>query len=231
MKLHRFILTKPLALRMSTDDKDFLHQLRTVFRMKAGDELILCDGQGYEANAEIDTITKDRAVFTLTYPMRAIPNPKVAVTLYCALARGSHFDLIAEKVVEVGVTKLVPLLTERTVKTGFREDRIHTIMKEAAEQSGRGRLPELSEPVSFPDAYRQAALYGSRIGLVPGSTLFTMPGIDAPTDVSIFVGPEGGFTEGEVALFDHSVSLGSEVLRVETAAIIGTYLAAHGLLG
>lgn len=217
---------------MSTDDKDFLHQLRTVFRMGAGDKLVLCDGQGYEADAEIDSLTKDRAVFSLTYPMRSIPDPQVAVTLYCAIARGGHFDLIAEKAVEAGVSKIVPLLTERTVKTGFKHERLSAIMKEAAEQSGRGKIPELrEEPQEFAEAYREAGLYGTRIGLVPDGIPFAASGADWGTDVSLFVGPEGGFSEAEVALFEHPMSLGSEVLRVETAAIIGTYLVAHGFLG
>lgn len=231
MKLHRFIIDKPLALRMSTDDRDFIHQLKAVFRMGAGDKLILCDGQGYEADAEIDTLTKERVVFSLTYPMRTIPKPKVAVTLYCALAKGSHFDLIAEKAVEAGVTKLVPILTERTVKTGFRIDRVKTIMKEAAEQSGRGSIPEVTEPQSFPVAYRDAGLRGARVGLVPGGEPFAPLPAPGTEDLSIFIGPEGGFTEAEVALFERAVSLGPEVLRVETAAIVGTYLASHGFLG
>lgn len=240
MRLHRFIGDFDLnSGTIETIDSELINQLKNVFRLKTGDRVILVDGQGQEAEAEIKSLHKDNLELVVDVStIRENKNePERQVTLYCAVLKKEHFELVVEKATEVGVRIIVPIITERTVKTGLRLDRLEKIIKEAAEQSGRGRVPSVGEPINLAEAIKQAASqnqvnYFLHTKVIEHSVLDKKE-IEQIDKVGLFVGPEGGWTEGEVVAAEQVgcqlISLGSLTLRAETAAIVGSYLSLHGL--
>lgn len=137
--------------------------------------------------------------------------------------------MAAQKTVEVGVASITPIITERTIKIGLNVPRLEKIILEANEQCGQNIVPLLFPILNFKDAIEGAL--GEKVIFHPDADLY-VPNKSAK-NISIFVGPEGGFTENEIKLakdFGFTVaSLGSLILRGETAAIIGTYRAVHAV--
>lgn len=227
MRLHRFI--GPFDFNgktLSVTDTGLINQWKNVLRLKTGDQLILCDGMGREALAQITDADKKEvrlAILEIHMPER---EPKKELTLYCALLKRENFELVCQKATEIGVARIVPLLTERTVKTGFNKERLEKIILEASEQSGRTTVPELAEPMKFSDAIDRACGPATILFDLTGEKLENTKGIS-----NIFIGPEGGFSENEVALAKEGDaiigSLGGLVLRGETAAIAATFLLAQ----
>lgn len=224
MRLHRFIGDFDLdAKTLTITDAGLVSQWRTVLRLKPADTLILCDGRGREAEAVI--VRLEAKVAEVAIENRDTPKrePQKAATLYCALLKRENFELVVQKATEIGIARIVPLLTERTIKTGFNVDRLQKIIKEAAEQSGRTTLPELSELASFKDAVKE----------VQGEDCILFDLGENPVHMPIqahaaFIGPEGGFSESEVGLARERgfaiSSLGDLTMRGETAAIVVSYL-------
>ncbi len=235
MRLHRFILNTDLsARRLSIKDTAVLHQLKDVFRLGPGDLFLICDGMGVEAEARIVTISKRGAEVELSKPVRLENDPAVAVVLYLALLKRENFELAVQKATEAGVTEIVPLLSKRTVKLGVKSARLETIMREAAEQSGRGRLPLLRAPLAFTEALADSATNAANIFFDLDARPFPPAklSLHAGDRVGIFIGPEGGWDPEEVAAMAaqaniEPASLGPLTLRAETAATIATYLTTH----
>ena len=225
MRLHRFIGSFELSQKtLVISDKDLLNQWRNVLRLENGDQLTLSDGQGSEATATI--IESDKKAITLSIEETVVPNrePKKAVTLYCALLKRENFELVCQKATEIGIARIVPVLSERTIKTGFNRVRLEKIISEACEQSGRTTIPELAEPMKFAEAIEYACGPASVFFDLSGKEGIEMKGIS-----NIFIGPEGGWSEGEVSLAKSSdatiASLGKLTMRGETAAIVASFLA------
>jgi len=131
------------------------------------------------------------------------------------------------------VKEIVPLLTERTIKTGLRIDRLDRIAREAAEQSGRGMIPVIHEPMSFEAALTAKPAERTDVFLHTGPAVLPWAtAVREATAIGCHIGPEGGWTEKEANLaMQHGVilgSLGPLILRGETAAIIASYLAVRG---
>ena len=142
------------------------------------------------------------------------------------LLKRENFELICQKATEIGIETITPLLTNRTVKTGFNRERIEKIIREASEQSGRTTLPKLNEPTTLAEAI---------LSVTAGcSVFFDLSGKELPEQeyaseiTSCFIGPEGGFTEEETEIARKAGlvigSLGTLTLRGETAAIVASYL-------
>jgi 16S rRNA (uracil1498-N3)-methyltransferase len=199
--------------------------LGNVLRMGAGAELLLFDGASGEWLAHIAEAGKKRMTLTVerrTREAEIIPD----VWLAFAPVKRAQTDWLVEKATELGVARLLPVMTERTVAEGVRLDRLEAIAIEAAEQCGRTRLPDIAEPVPLQRflASREAArtLYfadESRDGEPPLAAFRPGPAL-------IQVGPEGGFTDGErtsirSAANSVAISLGLRILRAETAALAG----------
>ncbi len=231
MRLHRFIgdfdLREPTQLICR--DRGVLNQLKNVLRLKVGDTLILGNGQGREGLAQIEAFRPEAVIFTLSQCDDTHNDPAQAVTLYLSLLKRENFELVAQKATEVGITRLVPLLTTRTVKTGYKPERLLAIMKEAAEQSGRGHLPSLGEPLTPADALLEST--ANRKIFFDGGATKKFSGQRGEGTLALFIGPEGGWTAEEFALAEVNgaevASLGSLTLRAETAAIVASYLAVH----
>lgn len=235
MRRHNFIGNFDLnQKRLEIAEADFLHQVKNVLRLKEGDQVVLNDGQLNFAAArivKIDEIVEVEIIKTWI----GQGEPKISVTLYCSILKRENFELAVQKATEVGIKEIVPLVARNTVKPNFKGERLEKIIKEAAEQSGRGATPILRESVNFDDAVVQAKAKAGQLNLFfhPTAELtisdIIRVGLGVCVNIGVFVGPEGGWSEAELQLAKKKnfkiVSLGQLILRAETAAIIASYLA------
>ncbi len=218
-------------------DPPLAHQVRHVLRKGAGDEIILFSEAprvcGWDFLFRISKVTDRILEGTLVSKVKNDREPRIQLTLYQALLKKDMMEWVFEKGAEVGVSAFVPVVAERSVKTSINSARAGKILKEAAEQSGRAIVPALSQTVSCADAFAQARGSG-------GLTVFAheqearnqfgnLP--LANQRVNLFIGPEGGFSEKEVAearaVGFFITSLSRRILRAETAAITASYFLLH----
>ena len=238
MKLHRFIgdfnfsgseveITKP----------EIIKQIKGVLRLKEGESIVMSDGKGAQVEAKITSLAHDKIICEVLKKLET-NEPKKKVSLYLAILKKENFELAVQKAVECGVSEIIPVITERTIKTGLNMERLNKIILEASEQCERSVVPKLHEIMNFDDAIKgggnSSALIEKVIFHTQNCTEY-MPKSNNKDEIqtaNIFIGPEGGFTEKEISLAkenDYSVaSLGNLILRGETAAIIATYRTVHG---
>jgi 16S rRNA (uracil1498-N3)-methyltransferase len=207
--------------------------LGNVLRMKDGAELLLFDGSSGEWLARVAETGKKRMALSVerrTREAETIPD----VWLAFAPVKRSQTDWLVEKATELGVAKLIPVTTHRTVVERVKLERLQAIAIEAAEQCGRTRLPEIDEPVPLARMLEQRdparmLYFADEGGGEPAAQAFK------PGAAMILTGPEGGFTDDERASIRAAsnavaVSLGPRILRAETAALaaLATYMAVAG---
>lgn len=211
-----------------TLDREDSHYLVSVLRMRPGEELIIVDGPGKENVAEIENADKEGVTVRLTERRDCLSERDGNIVLYQSVSKGERMDLTIQKSVELGVTKIVPVFSERCVvkpsKDGKKTDRWQKIALEAARQSGRGIVPEVAEPMSFKEAVEDSK--NRKLILFPweeehGTTMKqAIEGRDM-SDIGFFIGPEGGFTAEEADMAEsagaHKVTIGKRILRTETA--------------
>ncbi len=240
MKLHRFILQFNISDGLvEITDPEVVNQIRNVLKLKAGEQILLClpaqagDGEVNEVVGEIMELAKEVIKVKVIKEQKNENEPARKVTLYCAILKRENFELVVQKATEVGVAEIVPIITRRTVKLDVKQERLEKIIKEAAEQSGRGVIPKLLPPQQFQEQVERVKGKGQNI-LFDSSGQFQIVNFKFQIQKScgIFVGPEGGFDETEItaakaAGFEIS-SLGKLTLRGETAAIVASYLAVSG---
>ena len=205
------------------------HHIARSLRMKAGEQLTLCNGAGLDFLCEITAVDGDNVTVSILEQRESIGEPTIAVTVYQGLPKSDKMDWIAQKSVEAGVIRLVPVMTERCVsrpdnKAAVKKrDRWQKIAEEAAKQCGRGKLPTVSPLTDFRAAVLEATQQGPVIFFYEGGGVSLRELVhDDMTTLSIFIGPEGGFGESEVAFAqEHGAqigSLGTRIFRTETAA-------------
>lgn len=231
MKIHRFIAPLEIAHETLTiQDTELVHQINRVLKLRVGEQVLFGDGTGAEVLTTLTTVSKTLVEAQVLKHQTNTNEPQKSVTLYLAILKKDNFELAIQKAVEIGVTHIVPLLTERTVKIGINTERITAIIKEAAEQSGRGKIPALHEARSFEDALAEAGKETSVFFDLGGEPLTAAISSRA---TNLFVGPEGGFSEDEAEQARKTgltpTSLGQLTLRGETAAIVGSYRVVHGI--
>jgi len=225
-----FIDTKIEKGKLEILEKEIFHQVKNVLRKKVGDRIILFNGTGIEAEAEIKKFLKDKIeveVLNIEKPER---EPKIFVSLFCSILKKSNFELVVQKATEIGVKEIVPILCKNTVKTGVNFKRLEKIAKEATEQSKRVTLPKIEKVLSFKEAIEKAKNFDLKI-------LFDISGKDfslvkkGAKSVAIFIGPEGGWDELEIELAKKEnfeiLNLGKLNLRSETAAIVASFLVSN----
>jgi 16S rRNA (uracil1498-N3)-methyltransferase len=210
------------------------HLIR-VLRLAPGATIQVFDGKGTEIEARIETVGKASLEIALG-TRRRILAPVCAITLLASLPRGERMDIIVQKTTELGVARIVPLHSEHgMVKPAVHQRRRwQSIAEEAARQSGRGDVPEISECVTLVSALEMVAATAAKNGrfvLWEGERKMSLPRAlaDGPRTVVLLVGPEGGFSREEVALATaagfEAVGLGPRILRSETAAVVAVALA------
>jgi len=208
---------------------DEARHLAQVLRMKPGDPVIVFDGHGRRAAAEILSVSRDRVPLKLgeILPSRA---PLPAITLAQAIPKGKNMDLIVQKSVELGIAAIQPLVTRYTVVQpgDGKSEKWRRNALEACKQCGQDTLPEIAEPLAF-DRWiaTQADAPGLKLiaSLAPGARPLrtVLRENPATTAATLLVGPEGDFSAEEttaaLAAGFLPISLGSIVLRVETATL------------
>lgn len=219
------------------------HQVCHVLRLKPGDTIVVLDDSGTEYDVTLTTADRKETVGQVTSKRRAPGEPTTEVTLLQSLLIREKFEWVLQKGTEVGVAQFVPMLTERgLVRTKTIEDnkldRWQRILTEAAEQSHRGRIPQLEPIVPFDKAVLGLRDYDRCLIAAPSDGVVTLRdalrGIArSPASVAVMIGPEGGFTEEEVALACEKgavrVGLGPRILRTETAALVACALVLYEL--
>ncbi len=229
MRLHRFIEEFNLTGSViEISDVGIVNQIQIVLRLKVGEKIILGDGNLNEVEAEVTELGKKSVTVKIVKKYQNQNEPGRNVSLCCAILKRENFELVAQKATEVGVAEIIPIITERTVKTGLNLERLRKIIHGAAEQSGRGILPIIREPIQFKKAINNQN--GINIlfhtgGTLPSDMYFSEGKVPR---ITIWIGPEGGFSESEVNLAKEMgfqiASLGALTLRAETAAIVASYL-------
>jgi 16S rRNA (uracil1498-N3)-methyltransferase len=236
--MHRFFVETSLAEGEEVElPAAVAHQVSRVLRLRPGATILLLDGGGREFPVELTGLATGRVAGRVGAGAPNRAEPGLAVTLYAAPLKGDHFAYTLQKATEIGAAAFRPLLTERTVAGGeagaARLARWRRIVREAAEQSGRGRIPPVDPPVAFAAACRAAAAAGP--AFIPweggrGRGLRAALSAAGPlAALSLLIGPEGGFAPHEIAeARAHGivpVTLGPRILRAETAAAVALALA------
>ncbi|NOY40419.1 MAG: 16S rRNA (uracil(1498)-N(3))-methyltransferase [Planctomycetes bacterium] len=217
----RYYCAEPIQGSSVTLSGSEAHHLLHVMRAQPGLELVLFDGCGGEYRAEV-VRCKRSTVELVVGPQQEIERElPFALTLAVALPKGDRQRWLIEKAVELGVTRLVPLRTARSVGNP-KPERLNRYVIEASKQCGRNRLMELASACGW-DEFETIETRGSRVFAHPGGVPFGQIGHDGTSDLTIAVGPEGGFTDEEAASAEGAgwavVGLGSRILRIETAAV------------
>ena len=214
---------------------DEARHLRDVLRLKPGDEVYVFDGRGHEFRCTVSNTKRDSLELRIESEVEpAKPESLLHLNLGVALLKGEKFDLIVQKATELGVTKVMPLITRYAdmhlrdaADATKRVARWQRIALEAAKQSGRAFVPEIVLPVTFETALKlegTGVMFSERGGEAFDS-------LSEASSVTALVGSEGGWSDAEIdaarAREFHIVTLGGRILRAETAAIAVTALIQH----
>jgi len=232
------------------EDAELAHQLGAVLRLRAGQRVLLLDNSGWQYVVALEAIERERVVGLVERKELADGEPRTKLTLYVALLRPERFEWVLQKGTELGVAAFVPVICERSTIAEAGElserkiERWQRIVREAAEQSRRGKLPRLTPALFFPAACDQAARRSQAILLWEGAGVPSLRqalratsqpadekelkiedrGSPHPFSVALFSGPEGGFTAGEFETATRygmmAVTLGPRTLRAETAPLV-----------
>lgn len=200
-------------------------QIVSVLRLKAGDSLSLLTGNGKEADCLITEVNRSSIMGTIVKVTTSKPTtPQVIVC--AAVTKKDTYEFVLQKCTELGASAFLPIISERVIKKPTEiPKRWHDIVREASEQSGRTTLAQLHEPRSFTQAlsFTEGMI---RILMHESGKQSVLPKVHKTSTIALFIGPEGGFTDKEVETAQknefHVLTLGSLVLRAETAAIAGT---------
>jgi len=244
MKQHRFFIKEKIEDKevITLTDRDILHQWKRVLRFLAGQRVILLDNTGTEFHGVISEISVDKADINkekINFPEsyeQVIPSVK----LYPALIKKDKFDWVLQKCTEIGVNAFHPIISDRTEKTGFNMIRAEKILTEASEQSERRTIPRITVPQnldetlqdilekkSLSDIYLALQIKGLSLKDILSDILEKKSLSDIylkDINFHIFVGPEGGWSEDDTEIFNNNgvqlVSVGSPILRAETASVV-----------
>ena len=219
-------------------------QIRSVLRMEPNDRIVVLDNRGYEYEVALEDVRRDHISGRVMDKRPACGEPAVRITLYQSLLTREKFEWVLQKCTEVGVGRFVPVVTRRSLVRNSnsinpnRLERWRRILTEAAEQSCRGRIPELAPVVTFEQVLPDFDAYDRcLIGHAPEKGAELRCALrhenNCPVTVALCVGPEGGFAEEEVQLAQAAgavaVSLGRRIMRTETAAVVAAALILYEL--
>lgn len=211
------------------NNEDVAH-ITKVLRCKLGDELNLCDGCGTDYTAVISQIENKQIICDITANNKSDTEPNVNITLFQGIPKAAKMEYIIQKNTELGVTKIVPCIMSRcVVKLSDGADkkiqRWQKVAQEAAKQSGRGIIPEITPPVTFDEALKmlkQNDIYFAPYECETTNTLRSaLKSCIQPKTIGFMIGPEGGYALDEIEKLKleqiSTVTLGKRILRTETA--------------
>lgn len=220
------------------------HHALDVLRLGAGERVVVFDGEGGEATAQIIAVEGKRAA------LKVMPRSKTqalpcAITLAQAVPKGKNMDFIIQKSVELGAARVAPLISDRTIvqldaaDAEKKRDKWRETALEACKQCGQNRIPEITTPRSVKAFFESGERFDLMLiaSLQPDARKIkaVLSEGPAPRNVCVLVGPEGDFTPAELALAKsfgcQPVTLGPIILRTETAALYCLSVLAHELFG
>ncbi len=236
-----FVKSENIDDHTITLENDNARHIGSVLRSKVGDIITVCDGKGRDYECEITDISKGRVTAKIVDIFTNNNEPELKITLYQALPKSDKMELVIQKCIEIGVDRIVPVKTEHTVvKLDGKEDkklaRWNKIAEAAAKQSGRGKIPRVENIMDFKSAIDEAV--GLDGAVIPyekegKNTLKSYVKSFSGKTIGIFIGPEGGFSQGEIeyALSRGilSVTLGKRILRTETAGLVASVILLYEL--
>lgn len=232
--MRRFFLDREMILsdKPTLTGPDVKH-IRTVLRLKPGEEIFLFDGKGSEYRARITASTPKTIILSVLERFPSISESPVEITIGQGLLKAKKMDRIVRQVTELGIYALIPLLAKRSVprprpeRWAEKEQRWETIAQESLKQCGRSQMPCLEPPTSFKELVAVSRTHDLKIIFHEGnpgeeSNLY----LNDPRDVRsvlALIGPEGGFTPNEVQMALEGgfvcVSLGPRILKADTAVV------------
>ncbi|MCX8213038.1 MAG: RsmE family RNA methyltransferase [SAR202 cluster bacterium] len=223
-------------------------KITRVLRGRPGDNVIVLDGSSLEYRVVLRSVSTEQVIGDVVESGICEGEPGIAITLYQAIIKGDKFEYVLQKGTELGVSSFVPIICERSIPNARkwsdgRYERWRTIVREAAEQSGRGRVPHVGTAIELREAIKSHA----GPGMIPwemerdNSIRHALGRIKeqgtTPDRIGIFIGPEGGLTLEEVDLARAEsivpITLGQRILRAETAslAVVSTVMYEWGEMG
>ncbi|MBR1816358.1 MAG: 16S rRNA (uracil(1498)-N(3))-methyltransferase [Lachnospiraceae bacterium] len=233
----RFYVEKSICMNADkaiTITGNDVNHIKNVLRLKTGEVITVSDGEGTDYMCRISSISQDSVVADIEDVIKNAAELKVKITLFQGMPKSDKLELIIQKAVELGVYEIVPVMTKRTIvkldekKAAKKLERYNAIAKSAAEQSGRGIIPEVKGFMSFKEALSYSKSLDMNI--IPYEEArgmeYSREVIKSIRDVGslgIFIGPEGGFAKEEVedaeSIGAKCITLGNRILRTETAGL------------
>lgn len=217
-------------------------QIRVVLRMTTGDVVQVLDNAGEMFSVRLTAVTQNNVVGHIIERQPATGEPVTKLVLYQSFLKRDKFEWVLQKGTEIGVSRFVPMVTRRSLvkSTDMKANKMarwQKILAEAAEQSHRGRIPDLAAAVSFETMLTQLPDYDisliARAGSAPQTLKEAIAQNRGGQSAALLIGPEGGFIEEEVIEAQQSgaaaVTLGPRILRTETAALVAAALLLHEL--
>ncbi len=226
-KIHRFLVEHiPLAdvgMTITIHDDRIAKQINRVLKIRPGEAIQLFIDGGPEHTLTITDTTDSSITGTLT-AITAVDVPPRHIIAAISIVKGDAFEMMVQKLTELGVHTIVPLITSRTVKQAVRLNRLQAISDEAVEQCGGTHRVVIADPMTLAQCFEQYPFDG--VVLDPLATATSLTG--APKEkIVCYVGPEGGWDEQDEAIIDsyapQHMKITNRVLRTETAAILGVY--------
>jgi 16S rRNA (uracil1498-N3)-methyltransferase len=235
--LHRFFVPPELLAQQTvTLTGGLAQQIHNVLRMQPGQQVTLLDNSGWEHTVGLTAVSSKEVRGEVLGRSVKANEPRTKITLYQSVLKGSRFEWALQKGTELGVSEFVPVIASRCILRNLSDaeakfPRWQRVILEAAEQCGRAKFPALLPALLFAAACERAG-DGKSLALLPWEeeTAFTLKwmlrpqGPERPFNVSLLVGPEGGFTAEEAALAGdygiRTVTLGPRILRAETAGLV-----------
>jgi 16S rRNA (uracil1498-N3)-methyltransferase len=230
MRLTRVYIDEVLQAgqRLTIDGKAGNHIVR-VLRLRVGDALTVFNGRGGEYSGKIDEIRRDTVQVSVLGHRHEERESPFHLTLAQGISRGERMDWVVQKATELGVTRIAPLLTERSVvhldekQAAKKVQHWRAIAIAACEQSGRNQVPDIDTPTTLYGLLEQRAREGTALLLLPGAAQRMADVSATAAGATVLIGPEGGLAQVEQDTALRSgftpVRLGPRVLRTETAAV------------
>ncbi len=234
--MHRFYVKEnqisDRTVRVTGPD---VNHIKNVLRMKPGEEIIICNGQGKDCYCIIDRVSENEILALVQTEKDTASELGTRITLFQGLPKSDKMELIIQKAVELGVHEIVPVMTKRVIvklddkkKEVKKLERWQAIAEGAAKQSGRGIIPVIKPVQTYAQAIDYAKTFDKNI--IPyenargmQNTRDIMKGLSANKTVGVFIGPEGGFEEDEIDRARQAgidpITLGKRILRTETAGL------------
>ncbi len=230
----RFFVTEDaVSDRVARIIGDDARHIARSLRMAVGEEITVLTPDGVEHRCRLSHIRDEEVLAEVLSEQRGAGEPPLELSLYMAFPKGDKLELVVQKAVELGAARITPFLSERCIrrprpeKAAAETERLTRIAHEAAKQSGRARLPAVGMPLSFDAAIREAAEHDLALFCYEGKGVVQLPALLAEAKgvrrISLLIGSEGGFSEGEVARACAAgcrlTGLGPRILRCETAPL------------